>query len=108
MVRGIPLFGMDPKLEWRGVMPASGELRGSKIRQRIKEVIESNMVEYPIPNHPTMRPQMGFVDLVSILLPALSIVSSSFRFLLTGFRARAFRKLRLALSATLWHRCQRM
>jgi hypothetical protein len=44
---------------------AQGALYDSKVVQRIKEAMEESNIVFPTPGHPSMWPDMGFVDLVS-------------------------------------------
>nr|TKV99716.1 hypothetical protein SEVIR_8G061700v2 [Setaria viridis] len=49
--------------EKEGTAFAAGALATSEIRQRIREALEDKDAEYPIPGHPPMRPDAGFIDL---------------------------------------------
>ena len=47
---------------------ATGEVSDAEIQQRLKEDFEKPFLKYADPGHPVMRPEDGFVGLVSILL----------------------------------------
>jgi hypothetical protein len=61
----LPLYRMTPDVQLDGTMLAQGALYDSEVMQCIKEVMEESDIVFPTPGHPVMRPDMGFVDLVS-------------------------------------------
>nr|XP_034586590.1 uncharacterized protein D806_0078-like [Setaria viridis] len=56
---------MTPDMPPEGTVMATGALVASEIQQRLREVPEDKDVDYPIPGHPPMRPEQGFVDLTA-------------------------------------------
>ena len=73
MTRVLPLYAMAPEAPFDGTALAEGTLPNSKITQRIKEVMEPLRDDagaaldfvYPMPGHPPMRPEPGYVVFVS-------------------------------------------
>ena len=70
------MLGSAPK---GTVMVIGGALSVDEVEQRVKEVMESpgssdpNIVPlYPVLGHPAMRPDMGFIELVSFFLVLFS------------------------------------
>nr|TKW07288.1 hypothetical protein SEVIR_7G301209v2 [Setaria viridis] len=63
MLRIRPLAAMTSDAPTEGTVLAAGALAASEIRQRIREALEDKDAEYPIPGHPPMRPDAGFIDL---------------------------------------------
>nr|TKW30953.1 hypothetical protein SEVIR_2G073100v2 [Setaria viridis] len=55
---------MTPDVPTEGTALVAGALAASEIRQRIREALEDKDAEYPVPGHPPMRPDAGFVDLI--------------------------------------------
>ncbi|XP_004987368.1 uncharacterized protein LOC101781231, partial [Setaria italica] len=49
-----------------GTFLVIGALADSEIQQRLREALEDKDVGYPVPGHPPMRPEPGFVDLGSL------------------------------------------
>jgi Putative gypsy type transposon len=82
MARAFPLYGMVAGAPPEGTAMALGALPNSEIAQRIKEALEqvkdrSGAVvvpEYPVPRCPSMRPDLGFIDFVSVVSFPSSIV----------------------------------
>ncbi|RLN39335.1 uncharacterized protein C2845_PM01G05450 [Panicum miliaceum] len=66
MLRVRPLAEMVPNAPTAGTVLATGGLSTSEIRQRVREALEDKDVVFPVPGHPPMRPDRGFVDLVSV------------------------------------------
>ncbi|XP_072151143.1 uncharacterized protein [Setaria viridis] len=64
MLRTRPLGAMTPDTPTEGTALATGTLAASEIRQWLREALEDKDVKYPIPGHPPMRPEAGFIDLV--------------------------------------------
>jgi hypothetical protein len=64
----LPLYEMTPDAPLKGTMLARGPYRNSDIEQRIREAMDvpNDMFKFPILGHPTMRPDSGFFDLVSL------------------------------------------
>ena len=66
---------MVPKASFEGTMLIDEALPFSEVAQRIKEAMEPMKDStgavldfvYPVPGHPPMRPEPGFVDFVSFL-----------------------------------------
>ena len=70
---------MVPEVSFEGTTLADDVLPPSEVAQRIKEVMEPTKDSigaildfvYPVPGHPSMRLEPGFVDFVSFLSPCL-------------------------------------
>ena len=79
MRRTLPLHMMAPGASLDGTALAEGALSPSEVAQRIKEVIEplwddaGAVLEfvYPVPGHPPMWPEPGYINFVSSLSPCL-------------------------------------
>ena len=79
MRRVLPLHTMAPGASLDGTALAEGALSPSKVAQRIKEVVEPLKdgagaaldFVYPVPGHPPMRSESGYIDFVSSLSPRL-------------------------------------
>ena len=79
MWRALPLHMMAPGASLDGTTLAEGALSPSEVVQRIKEAMEplkDNVgvvldFVYPVPGHPAMWPEPGFIDFVSSLSPCL-------------------------------------
>ena len=77
MMRTLPLHRMMPGISFEGTVLVDEALPFSEVAQRIKEVTEPTKdskgsvldIVYPVPEHPPMRPEPGFFDFVSLLLP---------------------------------------
>ena len=77
MALALPLYQMVPKASFEGTMLADDALPPSEVAQRIKEAMEPTKDSvgaildfvYPMPRHPSMWPEPGFVDFVSFLFP---------------------------------------
>ena len=92
MARLLPLHRMMPGISFEGTVLVDEALPYSEVAQRIKEATEPTKdsagrtldVVYPVPGHPPMRPEPGFFEFVSPLLPHsfLSPKSPSFNTLL--------------------------
>ena len=75
--RALPLYQMVHEASFEGTALADEALPPSKVTQRIKEVMEPTKDSvgavldfvYPVPRHPPMRLEPGFVDFVSFLTP---------------------------------------
>ena len=75
MARALPLHQMVPEASFEGTVPVDEALPHSEVAQRIKEAMEPMKDSvgavldfvYPVPGHPPMRPEPGFVDFVSLL-----------------------------------------
>ena len=63
MARILPLYGMTPDMQLVGMTLAQGLLCNSEVTQRIKEATGEADAVFPIPGHPVMRPDMGFIEL---------------------------------------------
>ena len=79
MSRALPLYLMVPKASLDGTALVDGALAPSKVAQRIKEAMEPLWdgigaaldFVYPVPGHPLMWPEPGYIDFVSSLSPCL-------------------------------------
>ena len=75
MTRALPLYVLVPEASFNGTMLAEGTLHNSEIAQRIKEAMEPLREDagaaldfvYPVPGHPLMRPELGYIIFVSFL-----------------------------------------
>ena len=75
MVRSLPMYKMMPDSMPQGTVMVAGEaLSIGEMAQRIKEAMECPtdpsvdlILVYPVPGHPMMRQNTGFVELVSLL-----------------------------------------
>ena len=73
----LPLYQMVPEASFEGTALTDEALPPSEVAQRIKEAMEPTKDSvgavldfvYPVPGHPPMRPEPGFVDFVSFLSP---------------------------------------
>ena len=73
---------MVPKASFDGTALAEGTLPNSEIAQRIKETMEPLRDDagaaldfiYPVPGHPPMRPEPGYVVFVSFPFLAFSSI----------------------------------
>ena len=83
MARVLPLYQMVPEASFEGTSLADEVLPPSEVAQRIKEAMEplkdtaGVVLEFvfPVPGHPLMRPEPGFLDFVSFLFPCSSFRS---------------------------------
>ena len=74
MARVLPLHRMMPGISLEGTVLVDEALPYSKVAQRIKEAMEPMKdsrgavldIMYPVPGHPPMRLEPGFVDFVSL------------------------------------------
>ena len=74
------LYQMVPEASFEGTELVDKALPHSEVAQRIKEAMEPTKDSvganldfvYPVPGHPPMRPEPGFVDFVSFLSPCSS------------------------------------
>nr|XP_034591938.1 uncharacterized protein LOC117853760 [Setaria viridis] len=73
MLQVRPLGAMTPDTPTEGTALATGALATSEIRQRLREALEYRDVEYPVPGHPPMCPEPGFIDLGSLTRVADSL-----------------------------------
>jgi len=79
MARMLPLHLMVPGASLEGTALAEEALPNSKIAQRIKEAMEPPRDDtgaiidfiYPVPGHPPMLPEPGFVKFISLPLSCL-------------------------------------
>jgi len=77
MRRALPLHMMALMVSLNGTALAEGALSPSEVVQRIKEVMEPSKdtvgvildFVFPVPGHPPMRLEPGFIDFVSFLSP---------------------------------------
>ena len=82
MARALPLYQMVPEASFEGTVLVDEALPYSEVAQRIKEAMEPTKDSagavldfvYPVPGHPPMRPEPGFVDFVSFLSPCSSFL----------------------------------
>ena len=66
-----------PGMSFEGTVLVDEVLPFSEVAQRIKETTEPTKdstggvlnIVYPVPGHPPMRPEPGFFEFVSLLLP---------------------------------------
>jgi hypothetical protein len=65
MACAIPLFGMGPGMRSKGTTLAQGSLCDSEMMQCIREVLEEPEAVFLVEGHPAIRPDTGFVDLMS-------------------------------------------
>ena len=80
MSHALPLFLMAPGASPKGIALVDEALPPTKVAQWIKEAMEplkdnTGVVlyfVYPMPGHPPMRPEPGFVDFISFLSPCSS------------------------------------
>ena len=80
MARVLPLYQMVPEASFEGMVLIDEALPYSEVAKRIKEAMEPTKdsrgavldIVYPVPRHPPMRPESGFVDFVSFLSPCSS------------------------------------
>ena len=79
MVRALPLHQMVPEASFEGMVLVDKAIPPSEVAQRIKEAMEPSKdtagvvlhFVYPMPGHPPMRPEPGFINFVSSLSPCL-------------------------------------
>ena len=77
MARALPLHQMVPRASLEGTVLVDEALPPSEVAQRIKEAMDPSKdtagvildFVFPMPGHPPMRPEPGFVDFVSFLSP---------------------------------------
>ena len=77
MMRMLPLHRMMPGISFEGTVLVDEALPFSEVAQRIKEATEPTKdstggvldIVYPVPGHPPMRPEPGFFEFISLLLP---------------------------------------
>ena len=65
MVRGLTLHEMGPTMSSVGSALAEMVPGDSEVRQRIREAIEGQDPENPVPGHPVMCPDTGYIEMVS-------------------------------------------
>ena len=83
MSHALPMYLMAPRASLDGTALADEALSPSKVAQCIKEVMEPSRDSagapldfvYPMPGHPPMRPEPGYIVFVSFLflIPSSSI-----------------------------------
>ena len=81
MARALPLHQMVPGASLEGTTLVDEAPSPSEVAQCIKEVMEPSWDNtgaildfvYPVSGHPPMRPELGFVDFVSLLSPCSSL-----------------------------------
>jgi hypothetical protein len=86
MVHTLLLYRMAPGAPLEGMVLTVGPLANSEIVQRIKDVMEPTRDSlgaildfmYPMSGHPLMRPDTGFVEIISIPLSPASFPSINF------------------------------
>ena len=79
MAHVLPLYRMVPGESFEGTVLVDEALAPSEVAQRIKEAMElskdttGSTLEhvYPVPGHPPMRPEPGFLEFVSFFFPVL-------------------------------------
>ena len=79
MSRALPLYLMAPGAPLEGTTLADGALPPTEVAQWIKEAMEPSKdtddvvldFVYPVPGHPPMRSEPGFIDFVSSPFPCL-------------------------------------
>jgi hypothetical protein len=73
MARALHLFLMALVVQLEGTVFAPGSLRNLEIQQHIREALEEPdmafQVEVQVDGHPVMRPDTGFINLVSTSRP---------------------------------------
>ena len=82
MRRALPLYAMAPRASFNGTAIAEEELSPSEVTQRIKEAMEPSWDSagaplefvYPVRGNPPMRPEPGYIVLVSFLFLAPSSI----------------------------------
>ena len=67
MARRLPLYAMTPDADVAGVVMASGPPSDAEIGQRLREVLDRPKYDWPLPRHPPMMPEPGFVDVEAAL-----------------------------------------
>ena len=75
MSRALPLYLMAPGASLEGMTLVDEALPPTEVAQRIKEAMEPSKDDagivldfmYPVPGHPPMRPELGYIDFVSSL-----------------------------------------
>ena len=80
MMRALLLYAMAPEALFDETALAEGTLPNSEIMQRIKEAMEPLRGDvgatldfvYPVPGHPPMRSESGYIVFVSSPFPCLS------------------------------------
>ena len=73
MTHALPLYAMAPEASFDGTTLAEEMLPNSEITQRIKEAMQPLRDDvgvaldfvYPVPGHPPMRPEPGYIVFVS-------------------------------------------
>jgi hypothetical protein len=86
MARALPLYRMAPGAPLEGMVLTVGPLANFEIVRHIKDVTEPARDSlgaildfvYPMSGHPLMRPDTGFVEIVSIPLSPASFPSVNF------------------------------
>ena len=79
MKRVLPLHMMALGVSLEGTTLAEGALSPSEVAQRIKEAMEPSRDDadtvldfvYPMPGHPPMWLELGYIDFISSLSPCL-------------------------------------
>jgi len=79
MRRTLPLHMMAPETSLDRTTLAEGALSPSEVAHRIKEAMEPPWDDagavidfvYPVPGHPPMRPELGYIVFVSFLSSCL-------------------------------------
>jgi hypothetical protein len=74
MVRALPLYRMTPEASLEGTVLSREPLRNSKIKQRIWEAMEVDVIRFKflIPGHPMMCLELNFVEMVCLSFVSLS------------------------------------
>ena len=82
MARVLPLHQMVPRAPLEGTTLVDEALPSSEVAQRIKEAMEPSKdttgvildFVFPVPGHPPMRPEPGYIDFVSSLSMCLLFI----------------------------------
>jgi len=75
----LPLYLMVPEVSLEGTALADDVLPPTEVAQQIKEAMEPSKDSvgvvldfmYPMPGHPLMRPEPGFIDFISSPFPCI-------------------------------------
>ena len=73
MARALPMYQMVLEASFKGTVLVDKALPYSEVAQRMKDSDGAILdFVYPVPGHPPMQPEPGFVDFVSLLSPRSS------------------------------------
>ena len=67
MACALPMYGMMPDAKLDGMVLAQGPLCDSEVARRIKEATKEFDAVFLILGHPAMQPDVGFVELPTVL-----------------------------------------